>query len=122
MLQREGRGFFFPAIPQILQAGGLPPKAGTGRQEAETIPRNRHQVAKALILFLQQKTNAQFIARQDFPGGLTPCAAPSLLSGRGTPFPGADLVLLQSHKGFLPSDQMVSKGSRQVAAEMAEVI
>lgn len=106
----------------MLQAGGLLPKAGTGRQEAETVPRNRHQVAKALILFLQQKMNAQLIARQDFPGGLTLCAAPSVLPGQGTPFPDADLFLLQSHKGFLSPDQTVSKGSQQVAVEMAEVI
>lgn len=122
VLQREGRGFFFLAILQMLQAGGLPPKTRAGRQGAQTIPRNHHQVAKALILFLQQKMNAEFIAWQDFPSGLTPCAAPSVLPGQGTPFPDADLFLLQSHKGFLSSDQTVSKGSQQVAVEIAEII
>lgn len=113
-----------PSLPsrRCSRRGGLPPKAGTGRQEDENIPRIRHQVAKALVLFLQHKMNARFIARQDFPGGLTPCAALSVLPGQGTSFPGADLVLVQRHKGFLSSDQTVSKGSQQVAVEMADVI
>ena len=118
-------GFFSLAHPTDTPVGrtdGRIATAGTGRQEAKTIPWNRHQVAKEFILLLQQKMNARFIARQDFSHGLTTCAALSVLSVQRTHLSGADLLLLQSRKGFQSSDCTVSKGSLQVAAKMTEVI
>lgn len=118
-------GFFSLAHPTDAPVGrtdGRIATTGTGRQEAKAIPWNRHQVAKEFILLLQQKMNARFTPGQDFSRGLTACAALSVLSVQRTQLPGADLLLLQSHKGFPSSYCRVSKGSLQVAAKTTEVI